>query len=673
MPVRPSRIVATSVLVGLVLTALAGAPAFSAPPQAAPRFGMANLDWAAPQPSVDRPATEVVRDGMARLDGTDELQVLSVRDVDGRPEVEVVPVRDRAAAVREVREAQADPDLVAVELDRPRQVHLEGEPAGPQPSGPAAASGQSDASVASNDPLRSLQWGLDAIGAEQAWPITRGQSVVVAVLDTGVDGAHPDFGGRVLPGAAFPADGRAGNVSVAPHGTHVAGIIAAQADNGIGIAGVAPQATILPVRIFNSAGWGMNSDIVSGMLYATDNGASVINMSYSAVDPTDSERAAVAYARDRGVVLVAATGNGGRSMPAGTPTYPAAYPGVIAVSNLQQSPLRTNPTSNNGTFVDLGAPGTQIPSTNPDNQYASMTGTSMAAPQVSGVAALLKARYTGLTPEQIDGTLISTTKDVDSAGYDPLSGYGLVQAPASLTAAQCVAAGTCATPVPTLAANLTQAYVEKAYLAVLGRPATPNDLWVWGRALAGGTSPAAFANALVSSDEYRARFVTQTYEHYLGRTPTGSDVNFWLGSMRAGASQTAVTAAILASPEHFQRAGGTDAAWVRTLYQDVLGRDASQGDVDGWVAVLRGGVSRTAVAGTFLTSDEYLHAQVRASYGSLLGRTPTADELRVAVSAMRSTGGIEPVLVTILSSSGFRSLSVQAFGPSGFGLTGHAP
>jgi subtilisin family serine protease len=234
------------------------------------------------------------------------VRVLSTHlDRDGRPVVTVRTATNRAAAAALVNEGQQAPGAIGVELDAP-------------------------VSAASNDSLRSLQWDLDRLRTDEAWRRSTGAGITVAVVDSGVDAAHPDLAGQILPGADF-ITGQEG-VAIDPHGhgTHVAGTIAALAGNGAGIAGLAPNARILPVRVLGDNGSGYMSDVADGIVYAADRGAHVINLSISSTVQVSAVSNAVAYARGKGVVVVAAAGNARRS---GNPaSYPAADEGVIAVA-----------------------------------------------------------------------------------------------------------------------------------------------------------------------------------------------------------------------------------------------------------------------------------------------------------------------------------------------------
>ncbi|MCU0508538.1 MAG: S8 family serine peptidase [Anaerolineae bacterium] len=306
-----------------------------------------------------------------------------------------------------------------------------------------------------NDPDYSIQAAyLDRIGASEAWDTTKGRSdIVVAILDTGVYTGHVDLRDGIwrnpgeIPGNGIDDEGN-GFVDDAQgwdfadnenevlddygHGTHVAGIAAARIDNAIGIAGVAGQATIMPVDVF-SGGIGTYEDLIRAIVYATDNGAHVINMSLGASSYSRGEEAAVNYAYERGAVVVAAAGNGGRTEL----HYPAAHPNAIAVAATDANDVVAG-FSTRGAFVDVAAPGVSIYSTMPTDidpdGYRLMSGTSMATPHVSGLAALILSRNPTLTPKEVRAFIEGTAYNLGAPGRDDASGYGRISAGQALAA-----------------------------------------------------------------------------------------------------------------------------------------------------------------------------------------------------------------------------------------------
>ncbi len=289
----------------------------------------------------------------------------------------------------------------------------------------------------------SEQWGLYDFGSggaflrgdSGAWAIATqdGNGITVAVLDTGVQAAHPDLSGQVLAGWNFIDDNNNTN-DIDGHGTHVAGVIAAKTNNAIGIAGIAFRSKILPVKVLDDLGFGDNFSVAAGIVYAVDKGAKVINLSLGSCLPSISEQAAVEYALSREVVVVASAGNDHtRCQPnplLSSYFYPASYPGVISVAAHDVSGNSAGDTSNynRNDKITLSAPGIDILSTYPNSTYAYLSGTSMAAPHVAGVAALVMADKVATTVAGVREALICGAFDRGVAGYDVRYGHGILQA-----------------------------------------------------------------------------------------------------------------------------------------------------------------------------------------------------------------------------------------------------
>lgn len=279
-----------------------------------------------------------------------------------------------------------------------------------------------------DDPLLPAQYGLSLTGADRAWARQKGSpEVVVAVIDSGIDGSHPEFAGQLVPGYDFtgkePAPG--GYVDGYGHGTHVAGVIGAVAGNGLGIAGAAPGCKLMSVRIFNDWGGTNTGASTAAVIWAVQNGAKVINASWGSILPGQAALDAYQYALEQNVVLVAAVGNSGKN---DAKAWPGASPGVIGVSATNADD-RWASFSTWGDWVSLAAPGEGILSTYPlskGNGYRIMQGTSMAAPLVSAAAALVRSQYPALTQAQVKERLEKTAKDVIQTGIDPYSGHGRV-------------------------------------------------------------------------------------------------------------------------------------------------------------------------------------------------------------------------------------------------------
>lgn len=277
-----------------------------------------------------------------------------------------------------------------------------------------------------------MNYGLAQVSAMDAWSVITGSpEIVIAVIDSGVKLDHPEFAGRLTPGYDFVNNDEFADDDMG-HGTHVAGIIAAALDNGQGVAGVCPNCRLMPVKVLNENNMGTWSQLAKGILYAVDNGAQVLNLSLGAEVSSETLAAAVQYALDHDVVVVAAAGNMGSDVP----FYPAALDGVIAVGAITNTTERWA-RSNFGPNIDLVAPGSLIYSTYYDlnnlyGGYTYMSGTSMAAPFVSGVAGLLLSANRELSAQQVYESLLAGAVDLGAAGWDVDYGYGMVSAMAAL-------------------------------------------------------------------------------------------------------------------------------------------------------------------------------------------------------------------------------------------------
>jgi subtilisin family serine protease len=333
----------------------------------------------------------------------------------------------------------------------------------------AALLAAAPAAAAPNDPLYDKQWGPQQVNAEQAWSQSTGDGTTIAIVDSGIDLAHPDLRDKIAGGATFSGcqgSGPCGNGDWDspdgkgdPHGTHVAGIAAASTDNGIGIAGVAPDAKLLAVKVLDEDGSGSFEEIAAGIRWSVDNGADVINLSLGGLPGQQvleltgilpEAKEAIAYAREKGVVVVAAAGN----EVAGVCASPSFNDGALCVT-------ATDPNEAPAWYTNFGvkpdmqvvaAPGgagtffceDDVLSTVPEGEeefcaegegYDAYAGTSMAAPHVSGVAALLLAQ--GRTDENTLDAIMSTARApiVGVTGtIDPVYGHGIVDAEAAVAA-----------------------------------------------------------------------------------------------------------------------------------------------------------------------------------------------------------------------------------------------
>jgi subtilisin family serine protease len=320
-----------------------------------------------------------------------------VKTEDGSVEVTTAP---NAAALAE---QTADDTVLAI--DTPRKTYAMALPA--------------------DDKGRDLQWGLNRMQAEDLWQRSTGANVTVAVLDTGVKASHPDLSGKVSQGFNAITDKPGAQSDDNGHGTFIAGMIAGKSD-GAGVVGIAPNARILPVKVLNADGIGDSDDIAQGIIWAVDNGADVINMSFGADSTNKLEAAAIDYAQGAGVTLVAAAGNEGMRQV----MYPAGYPGVLGVGATDSNNERAK-FSNQGSHVDVVAPGQGILSSFTKRAYTWTSGTSMSTAYVSGIAALAISYSPGAGGEPLSQQIAATATDLGPAGSDPAYGLGLVD-PATL-------------------------------------------------------------------------------------------------------------------------------------------------------------------------------------------------------------------------------------------------
>lgn len=349
----------------------------------------------------------------------------------GHSNVRVIAVDpEKTAAV--LRALRNDPDIEFAEPDPIVHVSF-------SPNDPYVVSGQ--------------EWHLARLGAQQAWDLTTGSSnVVVAVLDSGANGAHPDLAGRLLDGYNFVAN-TTNWADDLGHGTAVAGTISAVANNQLGVAGLAPNCRMLPVKVADASGSAAHSAMAAGIEYAVAHGARIINLSLGGDATSQTLQEAIDYAWAHNVVLVAAAGNTGGDAA----QYPAACEHVTAVSATTQNDTLA-PFSTYGPFISLAAPGEYIWTTQADlaNPYLPWSGTSVASPLVAAVAALVVSANPALSNSQIVDLLKRTADDLGPAGFDTSFGFGRVNAFRAVSAAT-------TTPPPSPTVSLTSPVAGTAF------------------------------------------------------------------------------------------------------------------------------------------------------------------------------------------------------------------
>lgn len=284
-----------------------------------------------------------------------------------------------------------------------------------------------------NDPYFPNQYALKLTNTDDAWDITMGSNLVtVAIIDTGIDTDHPEFTGRISElsyNAVTQSLGLSAIEDDEGHGTMVAGVIGANIDNSTGVAGVTNQVDLMVIKA-NEAGKDTfkDSDIIRGIYYATDFGADIINLSLGSTYANPLTKKAVEYAESHDVLVVAASGNDGENIK----VYPASFDSVVSVGSIDQYSERSS-FSNYNDAVDVVAPGSGIVTTNLGNAYATVNGTSFSSPYVAGIAALYKSLHPEATVSHLNEVIMSTAKDLGSAGYDIYYGHGMVDALALVT------------------------------------------------------------------------------------------------------------------------------------------------------------------------------------------------------------------------------------------------
>jgi len=321
--------------------------------------------------------------------------------------------------------------------------------------------------VTPNDPYYNSQWAHDKIQSASAWDISTGSdTIVIAILDSGIDETHPDLMDKIIAGYDF-VDNDSDPHDLNGHGTHVAGIAAAVTNNSVGIAGVSWEAKIMPIRVLGEDGYGTTESIVNGINWACQHGAYILNMSLGGYSFSQTQQDAITACHTAGKMIVAAMGNDDTD----TPAYPAANTNVLAVSATGRTDARAG-YSNFGSHCDIAAPGgvmsyyhdpngirSTMPiysvylTTTPYSYYKNydyLQGTSQAAPHVAGLAALIWSTNTELTPDQVQGIIQDTAVDLGSTGWDQYYGHGLIDALAALQGVPMVECAGCSGETVTL-------------------------------------------------------------------------------------------------------------------------------------------------------------------------------------------------------------------------------
>nr|WP_285727460.1 S8 family serine peptidase [Psychromicrobium sp. YIM S02556] len=366
--------------------------------------------------------------------------------------------------------------------------------------------------AAQADDIHDREYWLADYGITKAWETTKGAGVKVAVIDSGVDASHQDLKDAVVGGTdvsgAGSADGRQGLGAKPEHGTLVASLLAGRGHGGAptdspkpdGVVGVAPEASLLTVSTWlgspNPAGKSTNDQIPAAVRWAVDNGAKVINMSLTSSSPSwpQSWDDAFLYAEQHDVVMVAAAGNSESGIS--QVGAPATIPGVVAVAGLNRDGQVSTSASTQGITIAVAAPAEKLVGALPGNNYADWSGSSGAAPIVSGVAALIRAKYPTMPAAQVINRIIRTAKPAGGAVPNSQYGWGILDAAAALSAD---VAPVTVSPLPSLQEWITihrrgtQSTSATDPSATPSAPATPTA------PVAGPTVPAAIAPVQTAS------------------------------------------------------------------------------------------------------------------------------------------------------------------------------
>lgn len=371
-------------------------------------------------------------DGHELVDGGAQLDQFSFRNRTYHL-IEAPGRVDKVIGLFRGRGLKADPNRKVHAFDLTGSLNGAGQPPSPPASDPdrpgddpRKSPPQASPPPAPNDEFYFAQWGLHMGNLPAVWSQTRGRDeIVVAVVDTGIDPTHPDLAGKVLLGPNYTFSKKwwqlgkkdPGPIDDNTHGTHVAGIIGATADNRVGIAGVAPGVKVMAVKVLDAAGTGSKFGMMKGVAYAITHGAKVVNLSLGGTAASSIEREFFEAATDAGALVVAAAGNDGEGVE-----FPASYPGVLSVGAIDSGKNLASFSSHDAT-MGLVAPGVSIISTTLGKQFAKFSGTSMATPYVAGVAALLWSKHADWTVDQVKERLITTAEKL---GSKELFGNGLV-------------------------------------------------------------------------------------------------------------------------------------------------------------------------------------------------------------------------------------------------------
>lgn len=459
-----------------------------------------------------------------------------------------------------------------------------------------------------NDPYFVNAWHLPKIGAPTAWDSSNGTNITIAILDSGVDAAHPDLSGKLVAGWNF-YDNNSTTTDVYGHGTMVAGTAAATTNNGIGVASVAGGAKIMPIRVTDTSGLGYLSAMASGLTWAADHGARVANLSFEAAGGYSTVQTAAQYLKNKGGLLASAAGNSGALQS-------FAYSDTnIVVSATDSNDAKTS-WSNYGSFVSVAAPGVGIYTTVRGGGYGAVSGTSVASPVTAGVVALMMSANPTLGAGNVQSLLYASVKDLGTAGKDSYYGYGRVDAAAAVLAAKSATVSDTAVPTVSLTAPANGSTVKG--LVAVNVSASDNvgvsrvDLMVNGAKLASDTaSPYGFSWDSTTVPDGNATLTAYAYDA-AGNYAAGS-----VGVKVANTTDTTPPVAVIGKPLNGSKVSGNVA--IAASASDNVGVTSLSLAIDGQPKATVSGSSlsynwnsRKAAAGT-----HSIHVEARDAAGNV--------------------------------------------------------
>jgi thermitase len=428
-----------------------------------------------------------------------------------------------------------------------------------------------------SDPNYSNSWALPKIQAPTAWDTANGSGVVIAILDTGVDGNHPDLKPNLVPGWNI-FNNNSDTSDPHGHGTWVSGAAGMAANNGTGSAGVAWGAKIMPVRIADANAYAYWSTVAQGINWAADKGAKVANVSYNGVSGSSTVQSAANYMRSKGGVVVVAGGNSG-----GLENI-SANDALLSVAATDSNDAKAS-FSSYGNYIDLAAPGVSIYTTTVGGGYSNANGTSFASPIVAATAALMMSANSKLTPGDIDKIFKSTSIDLGTAGFDQYFGYGRIDAAKAVAAAKSTSTTTTTadTQAPTISIASPTAGSVSGVVAVDVKYSdnvgvTRVELYVNGNKLAtDDTSPFAFSWDTAGYADGSYNLVAKAYDA-AGNAGTSASVSVTLGNDTTPPVITSFSAAstqTVSVPKQTISASATDDNRVAKLSLNIDGKDVA--------------------------------------------------------------------------------------------------